>query len=133
MKPRFDLRRLFLAIDAERERQGLSWSSLSGHVGVATSTMRRFADADDAEADGVLALIRWLGAMPEDYVADAQVEGRRLPDGDGIVRVAMELVARANDEPAGARGRTRTTIQRLVGAADRSLQPVASLTRMSET
>lgn len=65
----FDLGRLFHAVDAERERQGLSWASLARQVGVSASTLRRFCEADDAEADGVLAVIRWLGTTPEDYIS----------------------------------------------------------------
>ena len=129
----FDLRELFLAVDTERQRRGLSWAALAGEVGVAASTIRRFADADDAEADGVLALVRWLGAAPEDFVAGSTVRGDRLPVANGgSIRVDMELVAIANGNPNGAKGRTRTTIQRLVEVAQRVRQPVASLTRFSE-
>ena len=64
----FDLQRLFRAVDAQRERHGLSWAALARQVGVAASTIRRFGEAEDAEADGVLALVIWLGAAPEDYV-----------------------------------------------------------------
>lgn len=51
----FDLQALFREIDAEREHQSLSWAALARQVGVAASTIRRFGEADDAEADGVLA------------------------------------------------------------------------------
>lgn len=123
----------FLAIDVERRRQHLTWAALVRTVGVSASTIRRFGDADDAEADGVLALVRWLGATPEDYVVDTGVKGDLLPHREGsVVRVDMELVANANNEPSGARGRTRTSIQRLVGTAQRVQQPVASLTRLTE-
>ena len=138
----FDLRRLFVAIDAERQLRGLSWAALAREVGVSAPTIRRFGVADDAEADGVLFLIRWLGAIPEDYVTDNSVPGVRLNDsGDGNVRVDMELVAKAvaassagtgARAKAGANGRTRTTIQRLVEAAQRSGQPVAALTRLTD-
>ena len=133
MTPLFDLRQLFLAVDVERKRQGVSWVALADEVGVAASTVRRFAEAEDAEADGVLALVRWLGTVPEDYVAGSAVGGNHLPCGDGgYVRVDMELVAMANGDPDGAKGRVRTSIQRLVAAAQRSRQTVSSLTRFSE-
>jgi transposase len=129
----FDLEGLFRAIDAERERQGLSWAALARQVGVAASTIRRFGYADDAEADGVLALVRWLGVAPEDYVSGDAVCGMRLGRaGAGYVRVDMELVARAAGDSRGANGRTRTSIQNLVEVAQRSGQPVASLTRLSD-
>jgi len=114
-------------------RQGLSWAALAREVGVAASTIRRFGEADDAEADGVLAAVRWLGAAPEDYVAGDAVRGQRLrPDGSGYVRVDMELVAIAKGDPSDVGGRARTSIQRLVEVAQRSRRPVASLTRLSE-
>ena len=130
----FDLAALFRAVEAERERRGLSWTALSRSVGVSASTIRRFAEADDAEADGVLALVRWLGVTPEEFVVSSLVEGEGLQRaGGGFVRVDMELVARANGEPLGSRGRTRTTIQKLVETAQRSERSVASLTRWSAT
>ena len=47
----FDLQALFHAIDVERQRQHLSWTALSRHVGVSASTIRRYSEANDAEAD----------------------------------------------------------------------------------
>lgn len=95
----FDLRRLFRSIDAEREHQSLSWAALACQVGVATSTIRRFGEADDAEADGVLALVRWLGVAPENYVDSASVKGKRpRPPNDGYVRVDTEIITKANGD-----------------------------------
>ncbi len=131
MTPTFDLRGLFVAIDSERTRQGLAWTTLADRVGVAASTIRRYSDADDAEADGVLALLRWLGDVPEDHIADSTVTGRRLTAG-GYIRVDMDKVAAANGDPNGAKGRTRTTIQRLVESAQQSGQTVTSLTRRGD-
>ncbi len=131
--PLFELRGLFLEVDAERERRGLSLAALAREIGVAASTIRRFGNRDDAEADGVLALVRWLGVAPEDFVSGSEVEGERLRSpGVGYVRVDMESVAKAAGDPRGAGGRTRTTIQNLVGVAQRSGRSVASLTRLSE-
>lgn len=89
--------------------------------------------ADDAEADGVLALVRWLGVAPETFIDGGQ-PGERLPFEQGMyVRVDMQLVAAATGEPQGAAGRTRTSIQRLVAAARQGNSLVASLTRLSDT
>lgn len=129
----FDLRALFLAVDAERERQAISWAALSRQIGVAASTIRRFKEANDAEADGVLAVVRWLGSAPEDFVAGAAVRGSPLPATDGrYIRVDMELVRHAIGAPTGANARTRTSIQKLVEVSQRSRQPVASLTRIAD-
>ena len=126
----FDLEELFRALDAERERRGMSWVALARNVGVSPSTIRRYRDADDAEADGVLALVRWLGVAPEDFVAGTSVPGETLaPEVDGFIRVDMGEVSQVSGEPH--RG-TRTTIQRLIDVAQRSGRPVAALTRLSK-
>ena len=129
----FDLRALFHAIDVERERQHLSWTALSRHVGVSASTIRRYREANDAEADGVLILIQWLTTTPEDYITGNSIAAEKLtPPGDGPVRVDMNLVADASQDPRGADGLTRTTIQRLVREAQDTNQSVASLTRTTD-
>ena len=129
----FDLQTLFHAIDAERQRQQLTWTALSRHVGVSASTIRRYSQANDAEADGVLILIQWLATAPEDYITGNSMAPQKLaPPGDGPVRVDMNLVADATQDPRGVDGRTRTTIQRLVRAAQDTNQSVASLTRTTD-
>ncbi len=107
---------------------------LARQVGVAASTMRRYEEADDAEADGVLAVLRWLRVVPEDYVAGDAVNGDVLPDdGHGYIRVDMELVAAASGDGSGrATERRRTTIQRLVAVAQGSGNTIRSLTKYSE-
>lgn len=129
---RFDLFALFRSLDAERQRQGVTWAAFARQLGVSASTLRRFGSADDAESDGVLACVRWLAVAPEAYVVGMSGEGVLLPaGGDRFVRVDMALVAEAMGE-RDARGRTRTTIQSLVAAACRSQQPIAALTRLSD-
>lgn len=130
----FDLAGLSRAIEAEREDRGLTWAALSGQVGVAVSTIRRYRRADDAEADGVLALVRWLGVAPEEFVPNSAITGDRLrAAGDEFVRVDMERVATAEGSSRGAHGQTRTSIQNLVRVAQSSGRTIASLTRLSET
>lgn len=110
----------------------MTWAAISQEVGVATSTIRRFATASDAEADGVLALIGWLGVAPEHFVIDSEITGEPLPPaGEGVIRVDMTLVAKSTARPRQAPPAMRTTIQRLVAAAQASKVPVASLTRWS--
>lgn len=130
---RFDLRILFDEIDRERRRQGLSWAALSRQVGVSASTIRRFEAADDAEADGVLALIGWLNTRPEEYIHNSTIRGRKLATiTNGYVRVDMSLVEAAKGGSNSSTRRTRTTIQRLVAAAQQTRQPVADLTRQAD-
>ena len=98
---------------------------------MAASTIRRFETAPDAEADGVLALVGWLGATPEDFVIAADVAGERLAPADGgFVRVDIARVAAVT---GGRRVTGRTTIQCLVEAAQTSGRSIASFTRWSAT
>ncbi len=126
----FDLAGLYAAIDAQRTSRGLAWTALSKEVGVSASTIRRFGDADDAEADGVLALIRWLDVEPESFIADLTGGDRLRPAAEGFVRVDTAMVADALNEPAIAK-RNRLTIQKFAAAAVRSGRSVGSLTRVS--
>lgn len=99
---------------------------------MATSTIRRFATASDAEADGVLALIGWLGVAPEQFVIDSKIAGIPLPPaGEGLIRVDMTLLAELTAQTHRGRPAKRTTIQRLTAAAQASQVPLASLTRWS--
>ncbi|MFW2380108.1 MAG: hypothetical protein ACN4GZ_00005, partial [Acidimicrobiales bacterium] len=116
-----------------RNQRGLSWASMSRHVGVSSSTIRRFGEAEDAEADGVLALVRWLGVAPEAFVlTGASVEGIPLtPSSGGFVRVDMDLVRETTAGQDIALGRSRLSIQNLVTIAHQSKLPMTSLTRQS--
>lgn len=130
---RFDLQALFAAIDTERKRRALSWAALSRQVGVAASTIRRFDEADDAEADGVLALVRWLNVTPETFIPSASNEGEPLaPRGNGFVRVDMERVRAMTAGSDNASNRRRTTIQRLSEIAASAGRTVSSFTRLSQ-
>lgn len=129
----FDLAGLHRAIDEERRFRDGTWEALAREVGVSASTIRRFQHADDAEADGVLALIRWLGCPPEEFIHDNTVEGEVLDtSGKGYVRVdmgqveALDVIGTARSPQA-----TRTSIQRLVEVAQRAGQPLTTLTRIS--
>ena len=104
--------------------------ALAREVGVSASTIRRFRTAADAEADGVLALITWLGDPREAFIIDSSVGGAPLPPaGIGMIRVDMDLVI---EVASGGRTANRTTIQRLAIAAQASGRTVASLTHWSE-
>lgn len=120
------------SIEQARSDRSLTWAEISREVGVATSTIRRFAHATDAEADGVLALIRWLGETPEYFILNSQVAGVPLPvANDGVIRVDMALLTDLPAWPGRSRAGGRTTIQQLAIVAQASRAPMASLTRWS--
>ncbi len=125
----FDLKMLSRRIDDACKERGITLASLAPEVGVSASTIRRYHTASDAEADGVLALIAWLGDPPEHFITDSSIVGIPLPDpGSGQIRVDMTLIAEAG---FGTPSATRTTIQRLDSAAHESGRTVASLTRIT--
>lgn len=127
----FDLAALGRSIATRRTESGLTWAELARQTGVSASTIKRFAAAADAEAeaDGVLNVVEWLGVPPEEFVRNCSVDGVRLsPAGDGVTRVDMELIRALPAWPQVSRSQTRTTIQRLVAVAQESRRTVASLT-----
>jgi transcriptional regulator with XRE-family HTH domain len=129
----FDLGELFERVDRVRRASGQSWASLARQVGMAASTIRRFERAADAEADGVLTLVAWLGVPPEEFISGARVAGKPLPAIDGgYVRVDMGRLGEVTGAP-GESASTRTSIQRLAMAAQTSGQNVASFARWSTT
>lgn len=131
---RFDLGELYRVVDRERLHHGFTWEALAVSVGVSASTIRRYRHASDAEADGVLALIRWLEAAPEDFVTGGMIERAKLPTaGHGFVRVDMDQVRAASSNVQSSRKGSRTTIQRLVEVSARSDRPVVAFTRLSHT
>lgn len=134
---RFDLAALYRVIDQRRQECALSWAGLGRQVGVAPSTIRRFEHAVDAEADGVLALIGWLGVAPEVFVVRGPIVGQPLaPASGGMVRVDVVLMntSTPDDSMSAARLRLggRTSIQRLVEVAVATVRTVASFTRVTE-
>ena len=127
-----DLAELASAIHQARIERGTTMADVARETGVAAATIRRYETAADAEADGVLALVGWLGATPERFIADSTVEGTPLPPtGDGMNRVDMDEVRALPSWPPSSRSVERTTIQRLVAAAQCDGRTIASLTRRS--
>ncbi len=66
---RFDFPALYGALDAERRRRGLSWQQVAREVGPAASTLTRTARGGPLEADGVLAMVRWLGRTFDSFMS----------------------------------------------------------------
>ena len=82
------------------------------------------------EADGVLAMIGWLGVEPERFTHAANVTGVPLPDPDGgMIRVDITVVNEAVGRKVARTAAGRTSIQVLAAVAARAGRPIASLTR----
>jgi len=100
--PTFDLR----SLHAERIRRGFSKQRLAATIGVSASTIARTAGGGVMEADGVLAMVRWLGAPPKRFVRPAAAgQPTRLPASPtAMVRADTEAMRRALDRRRAERG-----------------------------
>lgn len=96
----FDLPRLYAALDTERREWELSWHQVACEIGVARSTIVRTAYAASMEADGVLAMVRWLsGRRPscDPHKLD-QVRACRRDDATHRRCIASWISADVSDE-----------------------------------
>jgi len=67
MPIRFDARALYDALDAQRRERNLSWRQVADEIGVSTATLTRTRLGGRMEADGMLAMTRWLGRTAESF------------------------------------------------------------------
>ena len=65
---RFDVKGLYAALNAERERRALTWTEVQAEIGVSSTTMRRMAQGGRMELDGVMFILQWLGRPAEDFL-----------------------------------------------------------------
>ena len=68
VRHRFDRAALYAALDAQRRAQGVSWQQVARETGVAASTIVATKRAGTMETDGMLAMVRWLGCVPEKFI-----------------------------------------------------------------
>jgi transcriptional regulator with XRE-family HTH domain len=68
MAGRLDAARLYAALDAEREAQGLSWRQLAAEAGVSASLVSRMGNGHRPDLDGFIALVQWLGMPAETFM-----------------------------------------------------------------
>lgn len=64
---RFNAAALYAALDAQRRARGMSWSQVAAEIGVSASTLTRTKLGGRMEADGMLAMVRWLGRTAESF------------------------------------------------------------------
>jgi hypothetical protein len=74
----FDLRALYLALDAQRQARGLTWAQATSQINAVGPVVRRHPIASStitglrtkriAEGDGVLQMLRWLARSPESFM-----------------------------------------------------------------
>jgi len=65
---RFDTRKLYEALDAERKTRGLTWPQVAADTGVPASHMRGLSNGGRTGFPGVMRLTRWLRRTASDFV-----------------------------------------------------------------
>jgi hypothetical protein len=69
MPMRFDARALYEAMDKQRGERGLTWREAAAEMGgISPSTLTRTKLGGRMEADGMLAMCRWVGRTAESFV-----------------------------------------------------------------
>ena len=66
---RFDARVLYEAMDEQRRVRGLSWREVALEIGgISPSTLTRTKLGGRMQADGMLAMCRWVGRTAESFL-----------------------------------------------------------------
>lgn len=64
-----DVARLYAALDAERQRQGETWSDVAKATGISASTFSRLAEATHRpDADALCTMLMWLGLSLRQFI-----------------------------------------------------------------
>jgi len=125
MNRQFKKLALYTALDTKRRSRGMSWQRVAREIGVASSTISRAQHDGPMETDGMLAMVRWLGCAPEEFMAD----GGRLRKGQPPAgRFNVKSLYRALDERRRANQMTWKDVCREL---DINASP-AMLTRLSK-
>lgn len=125
----FDLRALYVALDAQRAARALTWAAARRQINavgdapsihpIAASTIAGLRNKRLAEANGVLQMLRWLGRSPESFVAGSSPElaaSAPLPTGvQGVFRFDTRRLFAALDEKRDTRGLTWDQMARETG------------------
>jgi transcriptional regulator with XRE-family HTH domain len=81
----FDFQKLYLALDAERERRGVSWQKVAAEMGVSAGTLKNTAKGGVKDADGVMWMLQWLGVTAATFLS----RGDSPPDLVGQVETLL--------------------------------------------
>ena len=121
----FDSPTLYRALDARRQFLGLSWNEVSKKLGVAASTLRRTERGGPMETDGILAMVRWVERVPEDFIPGATLAPPGGPLGPG--RFHCQALFEALDAHRRSRGLTWPDLAQEIGNVS-----VPMLTRLAK-
>ena len=120
----FDVGALFAALDERRRGEGLSWTGVANEIWqlsavlndkrhdhpIAPATLSGMAKRGNTSCQHALFVLRWLGAAPEDFIAEPHpaTVGVPLPETDSAHRLRWSLTGlhTALDKARTARGAT---------------------------
>ena len=135
----FSLHALYEALDAQRQSRGLSWAQATremlggsgnsvsrGHA-LSVSTVMATRTNRVSEADGVLAMLRWLKRTPESFVPGHTESGNaqdRLPEipPNKILRFDTQKLHAALDTLRIKKGMTWPQVAKEIGVSAASLR-----------
>ncbi len=67
---RFDTAALYQALNQQRAARDMTWSEVSKEIGVNASTLQRTKLGGRMEVDGMIAMVDWLGEVPETFIRE---------------------------------------------------------------
>ncbi|MDX3187845.1 transcriptional regulator [Streptomyces sp. MN03-5084-2B] len=70
MSGRIDTRRLYNALDGQRQARNLSWRQVATEAGVSPSLLSRMGNKHRPDLDGFVALVQWLGLPAESFMVE---------------------------------------------------------------
>ena len=138
----FDLTALWDALEAKRQRRGLSWQAAAREINaqfseagarINVATIRGLREKRSVEADGVLQMLQWLGLTPESLVAEHPLAASpsaalpRVPI-DRILRFDTKALHGALDVRRRAREMSWVQVADEIGGA----VTAAGLTRLAD-
>jgi hypothetical protein len=112
-KNHFDSPALYRVLNGRRQFHGLSWNEVSKKIGVAASTIRRLEKGGPMETDGILAMLRWVEKVPEDFIQGAKATSSAGPLCPG--RFNCKALFKALDEHRRSRGMTWLELAKEIG------------------
>ena len=99
---------LYAALDAERNRLGVSWRQVASEIGVSPATLARAKQGGRMETDGVLGMVRWVGCPIEAFSeTNRHLAGTQTELGagvGGVLRLNTGSLHRAVDDERRSRG-----------------------------